>query len=77
MDFDLWSSSTDEQVTAVAERPLCRCLNVTERVIRETISEYEPRTVQGVSKICGAGDGCMSCHRHIRRLLKECALAAV
>jgi bacterioferritin-associated ferredoxin len=74
MDFGHWHSSTDGQATAIADRPLCRCLNVTENDIREAISEHEPQTVKAVSQICGAGAGCMSCHRHIRRMLSERAL---
>ena len=69
-----WRSSTGGQATAEAERPLCRCLDVTESDIREAISEHEPQTVQGVSQICGAGAGCMSCHRHIRRMLNDRAV---
>ena len=71
MDFAHWHSSTDGSATAEAERPVCHCLNLTESEIREVISEHEPRTVQGVSQMCGAGAGCMSCHRHIRRMLNE------
>lgn len=74
MDFGHWHSSTGGQATAEAPRPICRCLNVTESDILEAISEHEPQTVQGVSQICGAGGGCMSCHRHIRRMLNERAL---
>jgi len=71
MDFGHSHSSTDGQATAEAHRPICHCLNVTESDIREVISEHEPQTVQSVSQICGAGAGCMSCHRHIRRMLNE------
>lgn len=81
MDFGHWyssngpssngHSSTAGQAVAEAHRPICRCLNVMESDILEAISEHEPQTVQGVSQICGAGAGCMSCHRHIRRMLNE------
>lgn len=74
MDFGHWNNSTAEHAIAEAQRPICRCLNVTESDILEAISEHEPQTVQGVSQICGAGVGCMSCHRHIRRMLNERAL---
>ena len=74
MNLGHWHGSTDGQAIAEADRPICRCLRVTESDIREAISEHEPQTVQGVSKICGAGLGCMSCHRHIRRMLNERAL---
>ncbi len=85
MEFRSWIIATDEQshglgiltnsasgsATAAAERPLCRCLRVTETAILEAIDQHEPETVQGVSRVCGAGSGCMSCHRHIRRMLGE------
>jgi bacterioferritin-associated ferredoxin len=72
MDFGHSHSSTDGQATADAHhRPVCHCLNVTESEIREVIAEHEPQSVRGVSQICGAGAGCMSCHRHIRRMLNE------
>lgn len=71
MDFEHWQSSTGGQTNAAAHRPLCRCLNVTESDLREVISEHEPQTVKSVSQLCGAGAGCMSCHRHIRRMLNE------
>lgn len=71
MNFDHRRSSTDGHATTEAQRPVCRCLNVEESDILEAIYEYELQTVQGVSQICGAGAGCMACHRHIRRLLIE------
>jgi len=75
MDFGHCHSSTDGPAIADAQRPLCRCLDVTESEIREAICEHQPQTVQGVSQICGAGGGCMSCHRHIRRMLNERVLS--
>jgi bacterioferritin-associated ferredoxin len=71
MDFGHCHSSTAGPAVAEVHRPLCRCLNVTESDVLEAISEHQPQTVQGVSQICGAGAGCMSCHRHIRRMLSE------
>ena len=58
-------------VHADSPRPICHCLNVTEQEIREVIAEHEPQSIRGVSQVCGAGAGCMSCHRHIRRMLNE------
>ena len=56
---------------ADTHRPLCHCLNVTEQEVRDAIAVHDPQSVRGVSQVCGAGGGCMSCHRHIRRLLNE------
>jgi bacterioferritin-associated ferredoxin len=75
MDFGHCHSSADGPAIAEAHRPLCHCLDVTESEIRKAISAHEPQTVQGVSQICGAGGGCMSCHRHIRRMLNERVLS--
>jgi bacterioferritin-associated ferredoxin len=55
-------------------RPICHCLNVTEGEIRQVIAENDLHSIRGVSQMCGAGAGCMSCHRHIRRFLNEKAL---
>lgn len=50
---------------------LCRCLRVTEEEVRDAIAVANPETVRGVTQACGAGGGCMACHRHIKRLLAE------
>lgn len=53
------------------DRTVCHCLNVAESEIRTVIAEHDPQTIRAVSQVCGAGAGCMSCHRHIRRMLNE------
>lgn len=50
---------------------LCRCLRVSEEEVRDAIAVSNPETVRGVTQACGAGGGCMACHRHIKRLLAE------
>ena len=50
---------------------LCRCLRVSEEEVRDAIAVTNPETVRGVTQACGAGGGCMACHRHIKRLLAE------
>lgn len=57
--------------SADPHRLVCHCLNVTEHEIRSAIDEHDPQSIRGVSQVCGAGAGCMSCHRHIRRMLNE------
>ncbi len=50
---------------------LCRCLRVTEGEVREAVAVSNAETVRGVTQACGAGGGCMACHRHIKRVLAE------
>lgn len=52
-------------------RPVCHCLGVHAEEIRSSIVEQDLNTVRGVTKACGAGGGCTSCHRHIKRMLQE------
>ncbi|MBX9580078.1 MAG: (2Fe-2S)-binding protein [Gemmataceae bacterium] len=59
-----------------ADRIVCRCLEVTEGVIAEAITELGLRTVKEVRRATGAGDGCTCCHKHIRALLEAHAPAA-
>ncbi len=70
MDFGQ-QTLAQNHVHAESHRPICHCLNVTEGEIREAIAEHDPQSIRGVSQVCGAGAGCMSCHRHIRRMLNE------
>lgn len=68
MDFGQQALHTN---SADPHRLVCHCLNVTEHEIRSAIDEHDPQSIRGVSQVCGAGAGCMSCHRHIRRMLNE------
>lgn len=52
-------------------RPVCHCLGVPAEEIQASIAEHDLATVRGVTKTCGAGGGCTSCHRHIKRMLLE------
>jgi bacterioferritin-associated ferredoxin len=54
-------------------RPLCHCLNVEADEVRAAIDQGELQTVRQVSVACGAGSGCTSCHRHIKRMLAQAA----
>lgn len=55
-------------------RPMCHCLGIPDQVVRDSIAEQDLATVRGVTKACGAGGGCTSCHRHIKRMLHEHAV---
>lgn len=70
MDFGL-QTLAQNPAHADPHRTVCHCLNVSEHEIRTAIAEHEPQSIRGVSQVCGAGAGCMSCHRHIRRMLNE------
>lgn len=71
MDFGHPQTLVENSVHSAASRTVCHCLNVSEHEIRAAIDEHDPQTIRAVSQVCGAGGGCMSCHRHIRRMLNE------
>ena len=50
---------------------ICRCLRVSEEVVRAALHRFELRTVKEVRQRTGAGDGCTACHRTIRQLLEH------
>ena len=60
---------------ACQTRPLCHCLGIHAEEVRAVIAEEECTTVRSVTQSCGAGGGCTACHRHIKRMLHEHALA--
>lgn len=65
MDF---STTHDD---SCGPRPMCHCLDVHADEVQTCIAEQDLATVRGVTKACGAGGGCTSCHRHIKRMLHE------
>ena len=71
MDFGQPQTLVENQTHAGSSRTVCHCLNVTEHEIRAVIDEHGSQSIRQVSQVCGAGAGCMSCHRHIRRMLNE------
>lgn len=56
-------------------RIVCRCLQVTEATIADTIERLELRTVKDIRRHTGAGGGCTCCHAELRELLEECCPA--
>lgn len=50
---------------------VCRCLGVTETMLRHAMSHCPLRTIRDVSRETGAGDGCTSCHTAIRQFLAK------
>ncbi|MDZ4687649.1 MAG: (2Fe-2S)-binding protein [Planctomycetaceae bacterium] len=63
----------DQPLFCSTPRPLCHCLNVDVSEVRDAIDAGGLQTVRQVSQSCGAGGGCTSCHRHIKRLLSQAA----
>lgn len=53
----------------------CRCLKVSEEVVREAVLVFGVRTVAELRERTGAGDGCNACHRRLRTLLEQLAAA--
>jgi bacterioferritin-associated ferredoxin len=52
-------------------RLVCRCLQVTEDMLVDTITALELRTVKEVRRHTGAGEGCSCCHPEIGELLER------
>jgi NAD(P)H-nitrite reductase large subunit len=48
---------------------VCRCLQVCESELLGALDRCSIRNLQDVARETGAGSGCMSCHRMIRRYL--------
>lgn len=71
MTAALWVPPMQFGCSSAKSQYLCRCLRVTEDEVRDAIAVDNPETVRGVTQACGAGGGCMACHRHIKRLISE------
>ena len=68
-----WADPVDVPLFCSTHRPLCHCLNVEADEVRAAIDDGGLQTVRQVSQTCGAGGGCTSCHRHIKRMLAQAA----
>ncbi|HYC01002.1 MAG TPA: (2Fe-2S)-binding protein [Candidatus Limnocylindrales bacterium] len=53
---------------------VCECENVSDTRVRETIAKGA-RTIAEVTRRCGAGGCCRSCHPQIARMLRNAAAA--
>lgn len=63
----------DAPLFCSTNRPLCHCLNVDAAEVQAAIDDGGLQTVRQVTHACGAGGGCTSCHRHIKKLLAQAA----
>ena len=50
---------------------LCRCLQLTEADVAETVAALGLRTLDEVRRCTGAGDGCTACHRRLRACIER------
>ena len=52
-------------------RIVCRCFQVSEATVVETIITLGLRTVKEIRQQTEAGDGCTCCHAQLRQCLEE------
>ncbi len=56
---------------AIDDAVVCRCLNVRESTIQDSVELMGAENLQDVKSICGAGGGCMSCRSRVKCLIAE------
>ena len=57
---------SEDRCQTCPDRVVCRCLQVTESQIVESITTSSVRTVKDLCRATGAGDGCTCCHQHLK-----------
>ena len=50
---------------------VCRCLQVTEDVLISALASQQIQDLKDLRNATGAGDGCMCCHRRLRKYLEQ------
>jgi bacterioferritin-associated ferredoxin len=50
---------------------ICQCFQVSDKTIKEHIKDGNLNEIEEVSKVCGAGDGCQSCHMLIQLFIDQ------
>ncbi|WP_165227780.1 (2Fe-2S)-binding protein [Aquisphaera insulae] len=50
---------------------VCNCLQVTAAELMDAFASREIRTIKDIKRATGAGDGCMVCHRLLRKYLEQ------
>jgi NAD(P)H-nitrite reductase large subunit len=53
------------------EEVVCDCLRVTAGELLEALATRAVRTLKDLKRETGAGDGCMVCHRLLRKYLEQ------
>lgn len=59
-----------------SDKIVCACLRVTAAELTEALATREIRTLKDLRCQTGAGDGCMACHRLLRRYLEQHAYSS-
>jgi len=62
---------SEDRCQTCPDRVVCRCLQVTESQIVETIETLTIRSVKDLRRETGAGDGCTCCHQHLKDLIER------
>jgi NAD(P)H-nitrite reductase large subunit len=57
--------------TVCREKIVCCCLQVTAGTLMEALGTGSVQTLRDIKRETGAGDGCMACHRLLRKYLEE------
>ena len=60
-----------DQTAVDADDLICKCMQVKESIIRESIAHDKLETIAQVTASCEAGGGCHSCHILIQLFLDE------
>jgi len=53
------------------EEIICKCFQVSEKTIRDTITTGDLSSIESVTQTCKAGGGCHSCHILIQFYIDE------
>lgn len=62
---------SEDRCQTCPDRVVCRCLQVTESEIVETLTTLNIRNVKELRRATGAGDGCTCCHQHLHELIER------
>jgi bacterioferritin-associated ferredoxin len=62
---------SQDRCHACPDRVVCRCLQVTESEIVETLTSLTIRSLKDLRHATGAGDGCTCCHQHLHELIER------
>jgi len=68
--MDNCSSDCSRCTATCDDNVVCRCLQVTESTILAAVQKHQLKSIGDLKALTGAGDGCMACHRKLRRLLE-------
>ncbi len=55
---------------------VCRCLQITEHELLETLANKDVQTLKDLRRLIGAGDGCTACHPTLKRYLEHYAFSS-